>query len=277
LVSGTENEEEVRLKGTSVQQLSTLNACIFGGTNVGKTYFLLSYVRSQKKRMIFINADVEENFIRNYNTLTQEQKRRIIQPHKANVSGIQMGDIPSIRKIVHEILEGPIQNLINSGQIELIAIDSIDTILNVYEGWYFNKRKIDNPTPFDYGRARDIFEREFLLPLLRQPCHFLCTSNYSVVYPSNQQFAQPIMVNISGRMLPAHQPKVPSRFWKHFTTIFELRQVDPFVKRDVDAFFIKSKEYCGLYNYIKLPKANKKGIVFADYFNYIKSVFEANK
>jgi len=268
-------ENEIKLKGTATQQLSTLNACAFGGTNVGKTYFLLSYVRSQKKRMVFINADVEENFVRNYNPLESEQKRRIIQPHKANVSGIQMGDVPSIRKIVKEIREGPIQALIQSGQIELIAVDSIDTIMNVYEDWHFTAKGVENPTPFDYGRARDIFEREFLLPLLRQPCHFLCTSNFKVVYPTPQtQFSKPIMVRVGGRMLPAHQPKVPARFWKHFTTIFELRQANPFEIRDVEAFFIKSKEQSGLYHYRMLPKADKKGLVFADYLAYIKKVFE---
>lgn len=269
------NEDEIRMKGSEGKKLPHLNALACGGTNNGKTYFLLSYVRSQKKSMVIINADVDENFVRNLNTLTPAERKRVVQPHRGNVSGLQMRDIESIRKVILEITEGPIQKVIKSGQIELIAVDGLELIMSAYEDWMFKSRSISNPTPFDYGRARDFFEREFLMPLMNQPCHFLATSNAVAVYPDSAgQFSQPERVNIGGRMINAHQPKIPPRFWKHFTTIFELRQVDPFKARNVEAFFIKSKEHAGLFKYNRLPKANKEGLVFADYLKYIKEHFE---
>jgi len=269
------SENEIRLKGTEIKKVPHLNALVCGATNAGKTYFLLSYVRSQKKRMVIINADIEENFVRNLNMLTPEQRKRVIQPHKENISGLQMGNVVSIKKVVGEILDGPIQKLIQSEQIELIAVDGVETILSVYEDWLFKSRRIENPTPFDFGRARDLFEREFLLPLLRQPCHFLASSNYSPLYPDNAgQFAEPVKINIGGRMINAHQPKLPARFWKHFTTIIELRQINPQRAKDVDAFFIKSKEHIGLFSYSRLPKASKMGLEYEDYLKYVREHFK---
>jgi len=271
----TESEATISLKGTETKRVPHLNLCVFGGTNVGKTYFALSYVRSQKKRMIFINADVEENFIRNFNLLNDEQRKRVIQPHRDDISGLQIGDVPSIKRIVSEIEKGAIQAMIKARQIELIAVDGLDAIISTYERWYFDNYVSGAPTPFDYGRARDIFEREFLLPLLRQPCHFLATCNYEVVYPQGAtQFSKPLKVTVAGRQIIAHQPKLPGRFWKHFTTIVEMRQVNPFQTRDVEAFFIKSKEHYGLFGYQRLPKKNKAGLVYEDYLNYVREHFK---
>jgi len=274
-MSQSEGEQVITLKGTPSKRVPHLNLCVFGGTNVGKTYFALSYVRSQKKRMIFINADVEENFIRNFNLLTDEQRKRVIQPHREDVSGLQLGDVPSIKRIVSEIEKGAIQALIRSKQIELIAVDGLDAILSTFERHYFDNYVSGVPTPFDYGRARDMFEREFLLPLLKQPCHFLATCNYEVVYPSGAtQFSKPLKVMVAGRQIEAHQPKLPARFWKHFTSIIEMRQVNPFQTRDVEAFFIKSKQYYGLFGYQRLPKKDKAGLVFEDYLRYVRESFQ---
>ena len=267
--------ESVILKGSDGIRAPFLNLCLFGDTNAGKTHFLMSYVRSQKKRMVIINADVEENFVRNFNDLTPEQRKRILQPHQEDVSGLQIGSVPAIRKIVDQILSGPINKLINSGQIELIAVDGIDAVLATYEKWFFDTRVDGNPTPFDYGRARDIFMREFLLPLIQQPCHFIATTNFETIYPPGaKQFDPPVEVYIGGKKVNAHGPKLPARFWKYFTTMVELRQLNPFKEREVKAFFVKSKKHQGLFGYQLLPSASKDGLTFADYLKYVKENFE---
>jgi len=267
----------ITLKATSMSStyIPYVKCLIFGGTNMGKTYLCLnSYFEYEKeKKVIFINTDQPENFAKNFNMLSEDEQKRVIQPHDGNVMGARLGDKDAIKSIVNEILKPPISTLIRNGEVSLIAVDSLDVIQEAYEDWEVAHDFGGTPDMFLKGRARKAMEKEFLVPLINLPCNFIATSFYENVYPeTGGPFKQVLEAKIDNVKATVRRPVSNGRYFKHFTSIMELRNLFPHdaVKSQINGYFIKSKWFQGLYGYHKISgdKKTKRGPSYAQLLQY---------
>ncbi len=260
----SKKKAEITLKATSMNSkyVPYVKSLIFGGTNMGKTYLCLnSYFKYEKeKKVLFINTDQPENFIKNFSKLTPEEQKRVIQPHNDNIMGARLGDKKSIVSIIKEITNPPISTMIYNGMISLIIVDSLDVIQEAYEDYEVKNDMSGTPEMFLKGRARRKMEKEFLIPLINLPCNFIATSFYENVYPeTGGPFKQVKEVVIDGIRTTVHRPVSNGKYWKHFTSIMELRNLhehDP-VKSQINGYFIKSKWFQGLYQYHRISGDRK--------------------
>lgn len=272
-----EKSEEITLRSTTStgKYVSYVKSLVFGDTNMGKTFLPLnSFIKSvPNKKVIFINTDQPENFLKNFDKLDNKEKARVIQPHKGTHIGDRLNDKASILSIIKEITTPPISSLIHNGTIGLIVVDTLDVIQLSYETYALEHDFSNTPEMFIYGRARTEMEREFLIPLINLPCNFVATSYFKNVYPEGTKlFKTPAITKVDNVKISVREPVVTTRFWKHFTSIMELRDVNIYdsTKSQINGYFMKSKWFQGLHKYDKIVgnKMTGKGPTFKQLLDY---------
>jgi len=267
----------ITLKDTTANSIYTpyVKGIVYGGTNLGKTYLVLnSYFNTEKKKkVLFINTDQPENFLKNFNHLTDAQKLRVVQPHEEMKIGHTLDDVKNISPLIKQILTPPISKEIHDGTIGLIVIDTIDVIQEAYENNAMDNDFSGTPEMFVKGRGRAQMEREFLKPLIKLPCNFIATSAFDIVYKEGKGPLKDIATKeVDGKDIHIHKPRLNAKMWKHFTNIMELRDIYQFdeKKSQINGYFIKSKRDQGLYTYnvLKGDKESGKGPSYAKYMAY---------
>jgi hypothetical protein len=271
----------IALKDTTPSSVYTpyVKGLLFAGTNMGKTYLPLnSYFKTEKeKKVLFINTDQPENFLKNFKELSENEQNRVIQPHEGDTIGHRMNKLQAIEPLIKQILTPPISIDIQEGKIGLIVVDSLDVITEAYEEYAVANDFSGTLEMFVRGRGRAQMEREFLVPLINLPVNFIATSSYDLLYIEKKKgpkgpLKEIAKVEIGEEIIEVHRPRAHPRYWKHFTNIMELRDLNPFdkSKSQINGYFIKSKREQGQfsYNVLKGDTKTKKGPSYAKYIAY---------
>ena len=267
----------ISLKETTKESNYTpyVKGLLFAGTNMGKTYLPLnSYLQTEKeKKVLFINSDQPENYLKNFKQLNEQQQKRVIQPHEGDSIGHRMDKLQAIEPLIKQIMTPPYSVEIHDGTIGLIVIDSLDVIQEAYENHALANDFSGTPEMFVKGRGRAQMEREFLIPLINLPVNFIATSAYEIVYKEGKGPLKDVATtNVDGKDINVHKPRAHARTWKHFTNIMELRDINQFDKKksQINGYFIKSKREQGQYSYNILEgnKETKKGPSYIKYIAY---------
>jgi len=197
---------------------------VYGQSDFGKTYLAVTAFlmdRAKETHMFIFPTDTVENIDEVLKELlSEEQLKRVNAPRDEEG---RMMPLKTYKDIVKRMVDLTRWIEENGDKRLVILIDNADGIEDIYLNSHFDSLKYDTPRPTDWGKARTMMLREFVIPLMDMKADVIFVSSEEDIYPDGDDpYLKP--TGVTDFTLGGGSKKSKDKFKRKFNLIFNLQE-----------------------------------------------------